>query len=300
MRPIIGITIGCPCGIGPEIVAKAVKDPRVLEICEPWVFAPSPQRGEGWGEGAARCGAISMAAVDDAVRAVMTGEIAAIVTAPINKSHWAAAGSPFLGHTEYLAHVSGAGPVAMMMASPKLKVSLVTTHIPLADVPKAITVERICEVVRLTCSPPFCKGGSGGISVAICSLNPHAGESGTMGTEEEKVIIPAIELLQQEGLPVSGPYPADTVFHRAVKGEFSAVVAMYHDQGLAPIKTLDFGRTVNVTLGLPFVRTSPDHGTAEDIAGKGIASHENMVEAIKMARRLLCPLSNSAQTVGGR
>jgi len=286
MKLVIGITCGCPCGIGPEIVAKAVSDPRVLAICELRVFgdliSPSPLRGEGQGEGAS-CGLVSMQAVDDAIRAVMTGEIAAIVTAPINKAHWNAAGSPFLGHTEYLAHVSGAKSVAMMMASPKLKVSLVTTHIPLADVPKAITVERICEVARLTCSPPFAKGGTGGILIAICSLNPHAGESGTMGTEEEAVIIPAIKLLQQEGLPVSGPYPADTVFHRAVQGEFAAVVAMYHDQGLAPIKTLDFGRTVNVTLGLPFVRTSPDHGTAEDIAGKGIASHENMVEAIKMA-----------------
>jgi 4-hydroxythreonine-4-phosphate dehydrogenase len=258
--------------------------------------------------GPKECGSISMAAVDDAVRAVMQGEVSAIVTAPINKAHWKAAGSPFMGHTEYLAHVSGAGPFAMMMASPKLKVSLVTTHIPLADVPKTITIERICEVVRLTCvslrgvplyggttkrSPELnCVQGIASaspyndknpVNIAVCALNPHAGEAGAIGKEEETVIIQAVKLLQQEGLPVSGPYPADTVFHRAVKGEFAAVVAMYHDQGLAPIKTLDFARTVNVTLGLPFVRTSPDHGTAEDIAGKRIASHENMVEAIKLA-----------------
>ena len=270
MKPIIGITIGCPCGIGPEIVSKAISDPRVLDICEPRVFG-SIDDGQD-------CGSVSMRAVDLAVRAVMQGEVSAIVTAPINKSHWAKAGSPFLGHTEYLAHVSGAGPVAMMMAGPKLKVSLVTTHIPLAQVPKAINVERICEVARLTCM-------SGLGEIAVCALNPHAGESGRMGTEEENIIVPAIRLSQQEGLKISGPYPADTIFHRAVKKEFGAVIAMYHDQGLAPIKTLDFGKTVNITLGLPFVRTSPDHGTAEDIAGKGIAEHENMVCAIEMAVR---------------
>jgi 4-hydroxythreonine-4-phosphate dehydrogenase len=245
-----------------------------------------------------KCGSISMAAVDDAVRAAMQGEVAAIVTAPVNKAHWVAAGSPFLGHTEYLAHVSGAKSVAMMMASPKLKVALVTTHIPLSEVPRAISIERIYEVARLVNSEimkivkladPASR--SEFTKIAVCALNPHAGESGHMGTEEEKVIIPAIRILQGEGLDISGPYPADTVFHRAANGEFGAVVAMYHDQGLSPIKTLDFDRTVNVTLGLPFVRTSPDHGTAEDIAGKGVASHENMVEAIRVAVKMCtCPI----------
>lgn len=247
-----------------------------------------------------------MSAVDEAVRAAMSGDVKAVVTAPINKSHWKAAGSPFLGHTEYLAHITGARSFAMMMASPKLNVSLVTTHLPLADVAKAITVERICEVARLT--DAFLRKTSGGgaarhverltsnvtssvtgsrnTRIAICALNPHAGDSGALGDEEERVIIPAISILKNEGLDVSGPYPADTVFYKALQGEFGAVVAMYHDQGLVPIKTLDFRHTVNVTLGLPFVRTSPDHGTAEDIASKGIADHGNLVEAIKMAVKL--------------
>jgi 4-hydroxythreonine-4-phosphate dehydrogenase len=274
MKPKIGITIGCPCGIGPEIVAKAIADPRVMDICETRVFGT-----------ASSCGLASMNAVDVAVHACISGEIQAIVTAPINKSHWKEAGSPFPGHTEYLAHLTGAKSVAMMMVSPKLKVSLVTTHIPLADVPKAITVEKICGVARLTCMS--LRGAlapkQSPASIAICALNPHAGDGGVFGREEIEIIGPAIKQLQSEGLNISGPYSADTVFWRAINGEFDAVIAMYHDQALAPIKTLDFAHTVNVTLGLPFVRTSPDHGTAKDIAGKGIADHENMVEAVKMA-----------------
>lgn len=276
MKPIIGITSGCPCGIGPEIVEKAVADTRVLEICTPKVF-----NGSG-----PSCGAISMNAVDLAVQAVMTGEIQAIVTAPINKNHWKQAGSPFLGHTEYLAHVSGAKSVAMMMASPKLKVVLVTTHLPLTEVAKNITVEKICEVTRL--SNNFLKTyESERTNIAVCGLNPHAGDNGALGKEETEIIIPAIKILQNEGINVSGPYPADTVFNKATNGEFAAVIAMYHDQALTPIKTLDFKNTVNVTLGLPFIRTSPDHGTAEDIAGKGIADHGNMVKAIEMAVKLV-------------
>lgn len=281
MRPIIGITTGCPCGIGPEIVAKAMADPRVVEMCEVRVFGEFAT-GSGKQE-AGICGQTSMRIVEKAVRAAMAGEVQAIVTAPINKSHWKSAGCPFPGHTEYLAHLSGVNSVAMMMASPRLKVSLVTTHLPLSEVPKAITKERICEVARLTSC--VCKNQR--TKMAICALNPHASDSGTFGDEEERIIIPAIKELQAEGLNVSGPYPADTVFWKAADGEFDAVVAMYHDQALAPIKTLDFKHTVNVTLGLPFVRTAPDHGTAKDIAGKGIASHENMVEAIKMAVKLV-------------
>ncbi|MBI2342394.1 MAG: 4-hydroxythreonine-4-phosphate dehydrogenase PdxA [Deltaproteobacteria bacterium] len=282
MKPKIGITIGCPCGIGPEIVEKAIADSRVMDICETVVFG-------SLSSSASKCGSISIQAVESAVRAAMAGEVRAIVTAPINKSHWKAAGSPFPGHTEYLAHLTGAKSVAMCFASPKLTVSLVTTHLPLADVPKAITVERICEVARLTCATT----GHRTIApshqrtrIAVCALNPHAGENGVFGKEEIEIILPAIKKLQSEGLNISGPYPADTVFLQAIGGKFGAVIAMYHDQALAPIKTLDFKYTVNVTLGLPFIRTSPDHGTAEDIAGKGIADHENMVEAIKLAVKL--------------
>jgi len=306
-KPAIGITTGCPCGIGPEIVSKAINDERVLSICRPVVFGKPLLYKEGRGEveslphptlplqrggiSPCECGAISMSAVDDAVRAVMTGEVEAIVTAPINKSHWKAAGSPFPGHTEYLASVSGAKNVAMMMVSPRLKIVLVTTHLALTDVPQNITFDKICYAVRLTDS--FLKDNlrthaltHSRTSIVICALNPHAGDGGTFGDEEERIIIPAIKQLQNEGLNVSGPYPADTVFWKATQGEFDAVVAMYHDQALIPIKTLDFKDTVNVTLGLPFVRTSPDHGTAEDIAGKGIADHHNMVRAIEMAVEL--------------
>lgn len=279
MKPKIGITTGCPCGIGPEIVEKAIRDPRVLDVCEPIVFGALPTHQ--------KCGEVSMRAVDDAVHAVMTGEIEAIVTAPINKSHWKAAGSPFAGHTEYLAHVTGSNPVAMMMVSPRLKVSLVTTHLPLAEVPGSLTVDKICSTVKLTYNflqenRQTGKPANQQTNIAICSLNPHAGDSGAFGNEEETIII-AIKQLRGEDINVSGPYPADTVFHKALLGEYAAVVAMYHDQGLIPIKTLDFKHTVNVTLGLPFVRTSPDHGTAEDIAGKGLADHTNMVAAIEMA-----------------
>ncbi|PIR17711.1 MAG: 4-hydroxythreonine-4-phosphate dehydrogenase PdxA [Deltaproteobacteria bacterium CG11_big_fil_rev_8_21_14_0_20_49_13] len=287
MRPKVGITCGCPCGIGPEIVAKAILESCVRDICEPVVFGNADNRSPVADH--RTCGHISMQAVDDAVRAVMAGEVSAIVTAPINKAHWKAAGSPFPGHTEYLASVTGSGKVAMMMMSPMLKVTLVTTHLSISDVPRNISLEKICDATRLTadflgsslrtaCNKP---------RIAVCALNPHSGDSGTFGSEEEKIIAPAINVLRSEGLDVIGPCPADTVFHQAAEGKFDAVIAMYHDQGLAPIKTLAFKDTVNVTLGLPFVRTSPDHGTAKDIAGKGIADHYNMVKAIEMAVELI-------------
>lgn len=296
MKPIIGITSGCPCGIGPEIVAKAIADERVLEICTPRVFGICSGKASfaTTKRSPNECGSISMQAVDDAVRAVISGEISAIVTAPINKSHWRATGCRFEGHTEYLAYISSTKSVAMMMVSPRLTISLVTTHLPLADVPKTITKERICEVARLT-SSYF----NHHAKIAVCALNPHSGDNGIFGAEEKEIIAPAVKQLQSQGLDVSGPWPADTVFWKAINKDFDAVVAMYHDQAIAPIKTLDFKHTVNVTLGLPFIRTSPDHGTAEDIAGKGIADHTSIVEAIKLAEKL-CHKSNLAQTVGAR
>jgi 4-hydroxythreonine-4-phosphate dehydrogenase len=225
-----------------------------------------------------------MQAVDEAARAAMTGEVSAIVTAPIDKLHWRLAGSPFAGHTEYLAHISGAKSVAMMMTSDRLSVVLVTTHLPLSEVPKNITEDGICGVAALAHESLT---GRANKKIAVCGLNPHAGDGGTFGNEEERVIRPAIRRLYAQGIDASGPFSADTIFHKAVMGEFGAVVAMYHDQGLVPIKTLDFQSTVNVTLGLPFVRTSPDHGTARDIAGKGIADHRNMVRAIEKAVELV-------------
>jgi 4-hydroxythreonine-4-phosphate dehydrogenase len=298
MKPLIGITTGCLCGIGPEIVSQAIKDPRVLEICTPKIFGGLFYKKMD----PAQCGMASMASLDEAIKAAMTKEVSAIVTAPINKSHWKAAGSPFLGHTEYLAHITGSKSFCMMMVSPRLKVSLVTTHLPLFKVAGTLTAEKICEVTRLTKnfldtynSPSLHPEGvtashPQGVKrvsrIAVCALNPHAGDSGALGNEEEQIIIPAVKQLQADGIDVTGPLPADTIFHRALNGEFAAVVAMYHDQALIPIKTLDFKHTVNVTIGLPFIRTSVDHGTAEDIAGKGIADHGNLVEAIKMAVNL--------------
>ncbi len=280
MKPLIGITAGCPCGVGPEVVAKAAVDPRVLQICSPRIFGridgPVPHEPK-------ECGGLSIKWLDEAIHAAMTGEISAIVTGPIDKSHWHEAGSTFAGHTDYLAHVTASHPVAMMMVSPDLKIGLVTTHVPISAVPQIITVQRICDITKLVAGYPFSKSKK----IAICALNPHSGELGLMGIEEDAIIKPAIELLQKEGLDVSGPYPADTVFWRARHGEFGAVVAMYHDQALAAIKTLDFKNTVNVTMGLPFVRTSPDHGTASDIAGKGIADHENTVRAVELAVKLV-------------
>ena len=280
MKPKVGITTGCLCGIGPEVVSKAISDPRVLQICIPKVFGDLNSGRED-------CGAKSIKAVESVVHAVMSGEVGAIVTAPINKLHWKKAGSEFLGHTEFLASLGGVKSVCMMMASPKLKVSLVTTHARLADVPHLITKERICEVTKLTLTHLRTYALTHLKKIAICALNPHAGESGEFGDEEEKIILPAIAELKSEGYNVSGPYASDTVFLKALNGEFAAVIAMYHDQALGVIKTLDFRNTVNVTLGLPFIRTSPDHGTAEDIVGKGIADHSNMVEAIKMAVELV-------------
>ena len=285
-RPKIALTSGCPCGVGPEIVRKAMEDERVKKMCELIVCG---ELGLKKNLSPSECGGISAAAIDKAVKLAMSGEVQAIVTAPINKSHWHAANIPFAGHTEYLAHVTGAKNVAMLMHSPKLSVALATTHVAIAKLPQEITVEKICSVARL--AHEFIKTQASAqahsrLPIAICGLNPHAGDDGLFGDEENLVIKPAIEKLKAEGLNVSGPHPADTVFYQAANGRFAAVVAMYHDQGLCAVKTLDFERTVNVTLGLPFVRTSPDHGTAQDIAGKGIADHNNLVEAILLAAEL--------------
>ncbi|WP_243644893.1 4-hydroxythreonine-4-phosphate dehydrogenase PdxA [Phorcysia thermohydrogeniphila] len=216
-------------------------------------------------------------AIEDAKR----GEIKAIVTLPINKESAKLGGFPFPGHTEFLAHAFGVKEYAMMLANEKLKVVLQTTHVALKEVPSLITEEKILSKLRLidkSLKKP---------RIAVAGLNPHAGENGLFGDEELKIIRPAIEKAKKEGINVAGPLPADTVFVRALKGEFEVVLCMYHDQGLIPIKLLGFGNSVNVTLGLPVVRTSVDHGTAYDIAGKGIASPESFKTAVKMAIELL-------------
>lgn len=285
MKPRIAITVGDPAGIGPEISRKAACDPRVLNVCEPLVYAPSSDRVFAPGVLSAEAG---RAAYDTIVRAVedaQAGTIDGIATAPVNKLAFARAGLPWKGHTDLLAHLTGAAQVAMLFWSEPLKVVLATVHIPLADVPRALTRELLEDIIALTARelPAF---GIASPRLAVAGLNPHAGEDGVLGTEEERVIGPAVQAARGRAIDVSGPFPADTIFVRATRGEFDCVVACYHDQGLIPVKLAAFGRAVNVTLGLPIVRTSVDHGTAFDIAGRGIADPSSMIEATLLAARL--------------
>jgi 4-hydroxythreonine-4-phosphate dehydrogenase len=228
------------------------------------------------------------AAYDIIVRAVadaQRGDVQAIATAPVNKEAFRLAGLPWSGHTDLLAHLTGAADVAMMFHSEALRVVLATVHIPLADVPRALTAALVEATIALTARelPRF---GIAQPHIAVAGLNPHAGEHGLFGCEEETAIGPAIEACRRRGIDVSGPFPADTIFVRAHKGEFDVVVACYHDQGLIPVKLVAFGQAVNVTLGLPIVRTSVDHGTAFDIAGKGTADPESMIAAVLLAAQL--------------
>jgi 4-hydroxythreonine-4-phosphate dehydrogenase len=212
----------------------------------------------------------------------MRGSVAAVATAPINKEALRLAGLPWSGHTDLLAHLTNAPRVAMMFHSEPLRVVLATVHVPLVEVPALLTRELMEETIALTARelPRF---GRPSPRIAVAGLNPHAGEHGLFGREEQTAIAPAIEAARARGIDVAGPFPADTLFVRAVRGEFDVVVACYHDQGLIPVKLAAFGRAVNVTLGLPIVRTSVDHGTAFDIAGKGVADAGSMIEAVKLA-----------------
>jgi 4-hydroxythreonine-4-phosphate dehydrogenase len=286
--PRIGITVGDPAGIGPEIAVKAAGDPAVRAVCEPVIYGPSEAAELGAftpGEVSPAAGRAAYDAILQAVGDATTGTIDAIATAPINKEAFAAASLPWKGHTELLAHLTAAPRVAMMFYADALRVILATVHIPLADVPKALTRERVEEVIRLSAAelPRF---GHPAPRIALAGLNPHAGEHGVIGTEDDEVLRPAVAACRGEGIAVDGPFPADTIFVRAMRGEFDAVVACYHDQGLIPVKMAAFGHAVNVTLGLPIVRTSVDHGTAFDIAGRGIADPSSLVEAVKLAAKL--------------
>jgi 4-hydroxythreonine-4-phosphate dehydrogenase len=285
-KPRIAITVGDPAGIGPEIAVKAASDPSVCEVCEPVVYAPEtslPPVPPGLLSAAA-----GRAADDGVVRAVTDAQanrVDAIATAPVNKEAFRMAGLPWAGHTDLLAHLTGAPHVAMMFWAEQLRVVLATVHIPLADVPRALTRPSLEATIRLVARelPRF---GIEAPRIGVAGLNPHAGEHGLFGGEEESVIAPAVAACQSSGLAVSGPFPADTIFVRAVRGEFDIVVACYHDQGLVPVKLLAFGQAVNVTLGLPIIRTSVDHGTAFDIAGRGLADPSSMIAAVRLAARL--------------
>jgi 4-hydroxythreonine-4-phosphate dehydrogenase len=285
MLPRIAITVGDPAGIGPEIAAKAAADARVRIACEPILYGPPDSTPFTPGILSADAG---RAAYDVIVRAVddaKAGVVQAMATAPVNKEAFQLAGLPWKGHTDLLAHLTGAPHVAMMFHSDELRVVLATVHIPLAEVSRALTRTLMEKTIALTARelPLFDKVPP---RIAVAGLNPHAGEHGLFGREDEDVIAPAIASCRARGVDVSGPFPADTVFVRARRGEFDVVIACYHDQGLIPVKLVAFGQAVNVTLGLPIVRTSVDHGTAFDIAGKGVADPGSMIAAILLAARL--------------
>jgi 4-hydroxythreonine-4-phosphate dehydrogenase len=240
----------------------------------------------GLGRVSASAGRASVDYIEKAVELARAGQVDAIATGPINKAALKAAGVPFIGHTELLADLTGEERVTTMLATPGLRVVHVTRHVPLAQVAKYITRENVLETTRLT-DAGLKQMGIAVPRLAVAALNPHGGDDGLMGREELDVIGPAVESARVEGIDACGPIPADSVFFRAIRGEFDAVVAMYHDQGHIPIKTHGFERSVTVTLGLPIVRTSVDHGTAFDIAWQGLAHEESMVEAICLAAQLV-------------
>ena len=290
-KPRVAITVGDPAGIGPEISLKAASHPDLLAVCEPVLYGPtSAQELERFpvGRVSAEAGQCAYEAIVRAVADAQAGRVDAIATAPINKEAFAAAGIPWRGHTELLAHLTSTSRFAMMFYAEELRVVLATVHIPLADVPRTLTRERLESIVMLAAEelPRF---GLSRAKLAVAGLNPHAGEHGVIGMEDDDVIRPAVEACRARGVDVHGPFPADTIFLRAIRKEFDAVVACYHDQGLIPVKMAAFGRAVNVTLGLPIVRTSVDHGTAFDIARRGVADPSSLIEAIRLAARLVSP-----------
>jgi 4-hydroxythreonine-4-phosphate dehydrogenase len=287
-RARLALTLGDPRGIGPEIVAKAIDDAGVRRVCDPVVVGP---RGAGtdvdesvgsWmkaGDEAA-AGRLAGLAIERAVQLALQGDVEGIVTGPIDKHALLEGGYADPGHTEMLARLTSSR-TAMMLASDRLRVVLATTHVPLRDVPRTLSRAVIVEAARLTSAALRRWFGVDAPRIALCALNPHAGDGGRFGDEDDVLLAPAA---REAGL--HGPFPADTVFVRALRGEFDAVIAPYHDVGMTAIKVASFGEAVNVTLGLPFPRTSPDHGTALDIAGKGIASPASMVRAIVMCARI--------------
>lgn len=290
--PRIAITAGDPSGIGPEIARKAMADARVSSVCEPLFYGS--QQSFAPGVLSADAGHAAYDTIVRAVRDAQSGGIHGIATAPINKEALALAGLPWRGHTEMLAALTNTTNVAMMFWSEKLRVVLATIHIPLARVPAALTLESVSGIIELTHRelPRF---GIARPRLALAGLNPHAGEHGVLGSEEIEILEPAVARCREIGVDISGPFPGDTIFLRAMRGEFDLVIACYHDQGLIPVKMAAFGQAVNVTLGLPIIRTSVDHGTAFDIAGKNVADPESMVQAVLLAAKLA-----TSDTANGR
>jgi 4-hydroxythreonine-4-phosphate dehydrogenase len=285
VKPRIAITVGDPAGIGPEVAQKAAADARVREACEPVLYGPRNLQAFRPGVVSAEAGRAAHEAICAAVADAQAGIVHAVATAPVSKLAFATAGFPWKGHTDLLAHLTGSTRVAMMFWSEPLKVVLVSVHVPLAEVPRVVTRAAIDDVIHLSaCELP--RFGIPRPRLALAGLNPHAGEHGVIGTEEQQVLRPAVDEARSHGVDIVGPFPADTVFVRAVRGDFDAVIACYHDQGLIPVKLLAFGQAVNVTLGLPIIRTSVDHGTAFDIAGQDKADPSSMIAATRLAARL--------------
>jgi 4-hydroxythreonine-4-phosphate dehydrogenase len=282
--PVIGLVAGDPAGVGPELLAEALLQPpagiSLRVIGDPSSRTPGHPDRTGSEQ--------SIASLEEAARLALAGEVDGVVTGPVSKKHLHAAGFAFPGQTEFFAARSGVGNFAMLLTGGPLTVALVTAHIPLREVCSLLTTDEIVRVGGLLAD--FLKRR--GISVpriAVAGLNPHAGEQGDLGDEEERIIAPAIPLLEasRPGVSFTGPFSPDTVFWRAANGEFDAILCMYHDQGLIPLKLLGFHDGVNVTLGLPFVRTSPDHGTAYELAGTGKARPDSFLAAVRLAAELI-------------
>src|SRR5256712_1419640 len=286
-KPRIGITLGDCAGIGREIVDLALKSGRVAQAADYKTIGKYPDCMPG--HPTAETARAAAAALEEAVTLARRGELDAIVTGPVHKARMCNVGFRFPGQTEFFAERCGVKNFAMCLTSGKLTVALVTTHIPLCKVPRALKQSEIVRV-GLLLAEFLRRRGNNASRIAIAGLNPHAGESGKLGKEEIEIIEPAVAELQSAirnpQSAIEGPLSPDTVFHRAAEGEFDAVLCMYHDQGLIPLKLHAFHEGVNVTLGLPFPRTSPDHGTAFEIAGKGIARPDSMIAAINLAVEL--------------
>lgn len=323
-KPLIALTMGDPCGVGPEIIVKALQLPEIAGICRPFVIGDrpaleralavcgsalkihpvtTPEEASSAPQGtipllahsqlpeADICYARPTPAAGDAVyryicsaaRFCLDGRAAAMVTAPISKEAMHRAGHDYPGHTELLAELCGTDDFVMMLAGDVLRVSLVTIHEALADIPRLITFEQVLKTIRITAAGVARLTGKPRPRLAVLALNPHCGEAGMFGGEEREIIAPAIQAAQAGGIDAVGPLSADTLFHFASQGAYDCVVAMYHDQGLIPLKMLHFDDGVNITLGLPIIRTSVDHGTAYDLAGTGRASEKSLLAAIRMA-----------------
>ncbi len=326
MKPTIAITTGDLCGIGPEVIVKALSDRALHAVCRPFVIGPAEWisqaaarfsqalsirpiqtlsearfdadvldvlddphpmdlTGLSYGQPDPRAAAAAFAALARATDMALAGEVDGITTAPIHKAQMKQVGFPAPGHTEFLADRAGIKSFGMMMVGGGLKITLATIHLALREAAR-IRKAEVLSAIRLTHRAMYRDFGIKEAKIAVAALNPHGGEGGLFGDEEQREVHPAVQAAQEEGIGASGPYPADTLFFHLRRGRFDAAVALYHDQALIPIKLLAFGDAVNVTLGLPFVRTSVDHGTAYDIAGRGIADAGSLKSALLLAAQM--------------